>query len=200
MRPGPPRALLRLGCSQVHRSTQGLAARLRGSQGRVSGRKFTGSNRWGCILYGMEVDLWARGTAVYGAILSTALGLYALRRDRVKVRVGAYFELTSDAGVTRLSVLIVKATNVGRRSVTVKGVFVCEGKERRFITFSTRLGKPSNTLEPTSEIDHRCEPAVVTERTTKLGYLTPKKGNGGSLANISRTSREAPPPTGVEVS
>jgi hypothetical protein len=95
----------------------------------------------------MEVDLWARGTAVYGAVRSTVLGLYALRKDRVKVCVGAYYELTSDAGVTRLSALIVIATNVGRRSVTVKGVFVREAKERRFITLSTTLGKPSNTLE-----------------------------------------------------
>jgi hypothetical protein len=119
----------------------------------------------------MEVDLWARGTAVYGAVLSTLLGLYALRKDRVKVRVGAYYELTSDAGATRLSALIVRVTNVGRRSVTVKGVYVREGKEKRFITLSTRQGNPSNTLEPTREIDHRYEPALVTERTTKLGVF-----------------------------
>jgi hypothetical protein len=119
----------------------------------------------------MEVDLWARGTAVYGAVLSTVLGLYALRKDRVKVRVGAFCETTSDAGVTRLSALIVRATNVGRRSVTVKGVFVREGKERRSITLSTRPGKPSNTLEPTGEIDLRYDPELVTERTTKLGVF-----------------------------
>jgi hypothetical protein len=142
----------------------------------------------------MEVDLWARGTAVYGAVLSTVLGLYAFRKDRVKVRVGAYYELTSSAGLTRLSTLIVRVTNVGRRSVTVKGVFVREGKERRLIPLSTRPGKPLDTLEPTREVNHRYEPALVTERTTKFGVFdTEEKEWALSRKHLKNLKRSAAP-------
>jgi hypothetical protein len=121
----------------------------------------------GCILYGMEVDWFTRSIAIYGAALATITQASQLWKDRVKVHVGAFYEATSDAGVIRLSALIVRATNIGRRSVRVKGVFVHEGKEKRFIT----ARKPSNTLEPTQEIELRYDPELVTDRITKLGVF-----------------------------
>jgi hypothetical protein len=119
------------------------------------------------ILYGMEVDWFTRSIAIYGAALATITQASQLWKDRVKVRVGAFYETTIDAGVTRHFALIVRATNVGRRSVTVKGVFVHEGKEKRFYPAK----KPSNALEPTQEINLRYDPELVTDKTTRLGVF-----------------------------
>jgi hypothetical protein len=69
----------------------------------------------------MEVDWFTRSIAIYGAALATITGASQLWKDRVKVRVGAFYETISDAGGTRPTTLIVRATNVGRRSVESEG-------------------------------------------------------------------------------
>jgi hypothetical protein len=116
----------------------------------------------------MEVDWLTRLIAIYGAILATFTQVSHLWKDRVKIRVSAYYETTTDAGVTRITSWIVRATNAGRRTVTVKGAFVYEGKEKRFITANT---KRLSMLEPTQEIDLRHDPKLVTDRTTRLGVF-----------------------------
>jgi hypothetical protein len=119
----------------------------------------------------MEVDWFTRSIAIYGAALATITGVSQLMKDRIKVKVGAFYETTSDAIGTRPTALIVRATNVGRRSVGVKGAFAHQGKEKRFITANARPGKPSNTLEPTQEIDLRYQHGLVTHKTTKFGVF-----------------------------
>jgi hypothetical protein len=128
----------------------------------------------------MNVDLWARGIAIYGAALATFTQASKLWKDRAKVRVGAYVETMSDACASRLFALIVRATNVGGKVVTVKGVFVHKGKEKRFVTASTKPGKPPDMLDPTQEVDPRYSPELVTEKTTKLGVFD-TEGKGCAL-------------------
>jgi hypothetical protein len=112
---------------------------------------------WGSILKCMEVDWWTRGTAIYGAVLATGVGISQLLKDRAKVSVGAMLELVTDAGSTRIEFLVVKATNVGRRTVTIEGIFTCEGKSKHFWGPRSARKFPK-MLEPTQEIAERMSP------------------------------------------
>jgi hypothetical protein len=117
----------------------------------------------------MEVDWWTRGTAIYGAVLATVVGISQLLKDRAKVSVGAMLELLTDAGSTRLEFLVVKATNVGRRTVTIKGIFTCEGKSKRYWELSS-VRKFPKMLEPTEEIAERMKGlAAIIEKITTVG-------------------------------
>jgi hypothetical protein len=119
----------------------------------------------------MEVDWWTRGTAIYGAVLATVVGISQLLKDRAKVSVGAVFELVTDAGSTRIEFLVVKATNVGRRTVTIKGIFTCEGKSKRFWGPSSARRLPK-TLEPTEEIEERMKGLLARiEKITTMGVF-----------------------------
>ena len=123
------------------------------ASGQRPGQSSTGHSHSGCILKCMEVDWWTRGTAIYGAVLATVVGISQLLKDRAKVSVGAMLELLTDAGSTRLEFLVVKATNVGRRTVTISSV-------RKF----------PKMLEPTEEIAERMKGlAAIIEKITTVG-------------------------------
>jgi hypothetical protein len=78
------------------------------------------------------MDLATSVLALYGALLSTMLGILELRRDRRRVSVILQYGQFSGG----YSVII---TNVGHRPVTITGMFLALGRDQPFPTGELEL-------------------------------------------------------------
>jgi hypothetical protein len=113
-----------------------------------------------------NVDWWARGIAMYGAGLSTALGIYQYWKGRVKVTVVAGFVRDLSSDHEREDGVVIKMTNTGGRVVTLKGIFTHRGKEVFAMTQHKHLPRK---LEPTDEVSERYGTSLINAKTTRLG-------------------------------
>jgi hypothetical protein len=118
----------------------------------------------------MVVDWWARGVAVYGAVVATAGAIIQIiqhRRDRGKLKVWAMFALNhNDYLLPAPEGLLVTATNVGRQTITANGIASREGRNNFYWGGARNLPK---RLEPTEQIGEWTENlAFITQRTTAL--------------------------------
>jgi hypothetical protein len=118
----------------------------------------------------MTVDWWARGVAIYGAVVATAAAIVQIvqhRRDRGRLKVWAMFAVShNDHFLSVPEGLLVTATNVGRQAITVNGIASRECKNNFYWHQPRNLPK---RLEPTEQIGEWTENlAFITQRTTAL--------------------------------
>jgi hypothetical protein len=110
----------------------------------------------------MAVDWWTRGIAIYGAILSTAGGIFQFirhRQDGARLKVAwGYYEgepATPSSGPIDPYYSVI-ATNIGRQPVTLKGV---------------RVYKQDGTFEAFS--NHRFEVKTEPSEEARMTFLPP---------------------------
>jgi hypothetical protein len=83
-------------------------------------------------------------------------------RDRTKVKVDA------SLGISRSgpACLILRATNIGVKAITIEGLAVLRGTQTDFRPRSNGL---LTTLEPTEQLEHRWVTTIIGGKVTGLG-------------------------------